>query len=164
MRWASFLPTPRRLLDRRPVLQGDGVGEVLRRQRAEHGQRHLGADALDGLQRAEPGALDLAGEAEQADGVLAHVRLDGEAHGLAGLQRAQRARRGLHLVAHAADVDDGVRLAHRVDDPLELADHGATSLSPLALGPTAARQAHRWRSRGQTGEGRGRGSGLLWRL
>ena len=106
----QLLADARRLLHRRPVLQGDGVGEVLRSQRAQHGQRHLGADALDGLQRAEPGALHLAGEPVKADGVLAHVRLDGEADLLARpCSVAQRARRRLHLVAHAVDVDDGVR-------------------------------------------------------
>src|SRR5262249_20381347 len=78
----ELLADTRRLLDRGPVLQGDRVREVLRRERAEHGQRHLGSYALDRLQGAEPGTLHLAGEPEQADGVLAHVRLDGKAYRL----------------------------------------------------------------------------------
>src|SRR5262249_18275377 len=112
-----------RLLHRRPVLQGDGTGEILRRKRAKHGQGHLGPYALDGLQQAEPGALDPAGEPEQAKGTPAHVRLDGEAHRLTRLQGAQGAGGGLHLIAHAPNIDDGVALAHRVDHALELADH-----------------------------------------
>ena len=46
-------------------------------------------------------------------------------HGLADLERAQRTRRRLHLVAHAIDVDDDVALADRIDQAFELADHGA---------------------------------------
>src|SRR5919198_273208 len=58
----ELLPDPRRLLDGGPVAERDRIGEILRGERAEHSQRHLGADALDGLQHAKPGAIDLAPE------------------------------------------------------------------------------------------------------
>ena len=59
------------------------VGEVRRRERAEHGERDLGADALHRLQRPEPGALMFGGEAVEPDRVLPHMGVDGERHGLA---------------------------------------------------------------------------------
>jgi hypothetical protein len=60
------------------------------------------------------------------------VRLDGEAHRVADGKGAQRAGGGLHLVADAANVDDGVALADGIHRAFELADHGAPP--PLLAG------------------------------
>src|SRR5690606_9549927 len=120
------------LLDRRPIAERDRIGEIPRRERAKHGKRHLRADTLHSLQRAEPAPLDLAREAEKTDRVLAHVRVDDERNRLSDLHGAQCPRRGLHLVANAVDVDDAVAFADGVHEPLELADHFAASRSARA--------------------------------
>src|SRR4029077_8627336 len=99
------------LLDGRPILEGNGVGKILGPQRAQYAQGHLRPDPLNGLQGAEPGALDFARKSKQADRVLAHMGLDGEAHLLTKAQRTQGSCRGLYLIADAADVDDGVSFA-----------------------------------------------------
>src|SRR3977135_894401 len=57
-------------------------GEFVVLEGAEHRERHLGADALHGLQQAEPFALDVGDEAEQPDLILAHMRLDRQRRGL----------------------------------------------------------------------------------
>ena len=68
----------------------------------------------------------LAGEAVKPDLVLAHMRVDGEAHGLPHRrQHGQRAGADGHLVAHAADIDDHRVERDLVDPAGELADHGA---------------------------------------
>src|SRR4029077_1038064 len=99
-------------------------------------ERHLGADALHGLQQAEPLAFDVARESEQAYLVLAHMCLDRQRHRLAlRRQRLQGSRGAMHHVADAVHVDDDEVLAVRVDDALELADHGsALSIPPPARG------------------------------
>ena len=72
-------------------------------------------------------------EAEQADLVLAHMRLDRERHRIAlRRQRLQGARRAVHHVADAVHVDDDVVLAVSVDDALELADHRIATFSNSA--------------------------------
>ena len=45
-------------------------------ERAEHRHRDFRADALHGLQQAEPFALDVAAETEQLDLVFAHISFD----------------------------------------------------------------------------------------
>ena len=55
-------------------------------------------------------------------------------------QRLQRARRAMHLIADAADVEDDVVLAVAVDDALELADH----VSSAVLTPEPRINAPRW--------------------
>ena len=100
---------------------------------AEHAKRDLGADALHGLQQTKPFALDVGGEAEQLDLVLAHVGLDRQRRRLARpRQRLQRARRAMHLIADPADVEDDIVLAVAVDDAFELADHQAATFSAMA--------------------------------
>ncbi len=116
MRSATFGPTPGVRATARLVAHGDGGGEIGGLERAEHGQRHLGADALHGLQQPEPFALDVGEKAEQPDLVLAHMRLDRQRDRLARRrQRLQRARRAMHHIADAADVDDDEILAIAVD-------------------------------------------------
>src|SRR6202035_2569698 len=78
-------------------------------------------------------------EAKEADRIFAHVRVDGEADLLAGLEVAQRARRGLHLVADAVDVDDEEALADGVDLAPELADHCAYCLLAISTRTRVAR-------------------------
>ena len=124
MRSATFGPTPgvraTAALSRSAMALARSDG----RQRAEHGERDLGADALHGLQQAEPFALDVGAEAEQLDLVLAHIGLDRQHRGLARRgQRLQRARRAMHLIADALHVEDHVVLAVGIDQALELADH-----------------------------------------
>ena len=126
----DLLPDARSARDHRLVAHRDRRRELGCLQRAEHGHGDLGADALHGLQQAEPFALDVARKSEQPDLVLAHMRLDRQRGGLAGRrQRLQRARRAMHLISDAADVEDDVVLAVRIDDALELADHDAATFS-----------------------------------
>ena len=116
MRSATFGPTPGRARDHRLVAHGDRGREIRGLERAEHRERDLGADALHGLQQAEPLALDIAEEPEQLDLVLAHVSLDRQRRRLAGgWKRLQGAARAMHHVADAADVDDDEILAVGVD-------------------------------------------------
>ena len=72
-------PDARRARHHRLVLQRDRGREFGRGQHAEDRQRDLRADALHALQQAKPVALGLGEEAEQADRVLAHLRLDVQA-------------------------------------------------------------------------------------
>ncbi len=83
MRSATLGPTPgaRATIALSRIAIAEASSSVL--ERAEHRERHLGADALHGLQQAEPFALDVGQEAEQADLVLAHIGLDRERRGLA---------------------------------------------------------------------------------
>ena len=57
MRAATFGTDARRARHHVLVLERHGIGEVAGIERAEHGERNLGADALHCLQRPEPGAL-----------------------------------------------------------------------------------------------------------
>ena len=146
MRSATFGPTPGAratiALSRIAIAVASSAGL----QRREHRERDLGADALHGLQQAEPLALEVADEAEQPDLVLAHMRLDRERHRLAlRRQRLQRARRAVHHVADAVHVDDDEVLAVAVDDALELADHRAATFSSTLA--RDARASPRWRAR-----------------
>ncbi len=80
------------------------------------------------MQQAEPGALRIGGETEQADFGFANVGLDGERRRLADLrQGAERARRTMDLVADAIDIEQHPVVAESLDQPLELADHSAAS-------------------------------------
>ncbi len=93
-------------------------------QGREDGERDLGADALHRLQQPEPLPLDIGEEPEQADLILAHMGLDGEVDRLARRrQRLQGARRTMHEIADAMDVEDDEILAIAVDHALKLADH-----------------------------------------
>ena len=76
MRSATLGPTPGVRATIALSRMRDGGGEVGGLERAEHRERDLGADALHGLQQAEPFALDVGEEAEQPDLVLAHMGLD----------------------------------------------------------------------------------------
>jgi hypothetical protein len=110
------------------------------RQRAEHGERYLGADALHGLQQPKPFPLMIGAEAEQFDLVLADVSLDREHRGLAGRRQGlQRARGAMHLVADAADVEDDIILAVGIDQAFQLADHGCDSGAPGLPSPLRGR-------------------------
>src|SRR5205807_6565943 len=96
-------------------------------------ERDLGADALHGLQQAKPFALGIGAETEQFDLVLADISLDREHRGLAGRrQRLQRARRAVHLIADAADVEDHVVLTVGIEQAFELADHRLATFSRSA--------------------------------
>ena len=124
MRSATFGPTP----GARVIVALSRVAMAVARsaglQRREDGERDLGADALHRLQQPEPLALDVGEEAEEADLVLAHMGLDRKLDRLAGRrQRLQGARRAMHEIADAVDVDDDEVLAIAVDHALELADH-----------------------------------------
>ena len=79
-------------------------------------------------------------EAEQADGVLAHLRLDGQHGRLAGRrQGGQRLGRAQHDIADAVHVEDHVVLAIAVDDALELADHARLASALLRPGRPSLR-------------------------
>ena len=66
-----------------------------------------------------------------------------------GRQRLQRARRAMHHVADAVDVDDDEVLAVGVDDALELADHASVAARPCssATALPVMRMRHRDRER-----------------
>ena len=109
---------------RRLVARRDRRGEIAGLERREDRERDLGADALHGLQKAEPFALARREKAEQADLVLAHMGLDRKLDGLAGRrQRLQGARRAMDEIADAMDIEDDEVLAIAVDRAFELADH-----------------------------------------
>ena len=84
MRSATLGPTPGvRLIDAlSPIAMAEASSPGLNVPSTD--ERHLGADALHGLQQAEPFALGVAEKAEQADLVFAHVRLDRQRRRLAG--------------------------------------------------------------------------------
>ena len=84
-------PDARRARDHRLVLQRDGRGELRGVERAEHGKRDARADALHGEEQAEPFALHFRHEADQADLVLADLRLDEEPRRLAALRQRLQA-------------------------------------------------------------------------
>src|SRR5262245_1833156 len=125
------------------VLKRDGVGEVRRRERTEHRERDLCANALHFLQRPEPSSLMLRGEAVEPDLVLPHMRVDGERHDL-----ARRRERGKgpgpdrHLVAHAARIDDGRVGRNRIESAGELPDHRTAPPSENAA--SKRRQEREW--------------------
>ena len=83
MRSATLGPTPgvRDIAALSRIAMAEASSRRL--ERAEHGERDLGADALHGLQQPEPFALDVGGEAEQLDLVLAHMGLDRQRRRLA---------------------------------------------------------------------------------
>src|SRR6202021_571207 len=92
--------------------------------------RDLGADALHGLQQAEPFAFVVGQKSEQADLILAHMGLDRERDRLAHRrQRLQGAARAMHQIADAVAVENDGVLAVAVDQPFELADHRAATSS-----------------------------------
>ena len=138
MRSATFGSDAGRARHHGLVAQRNGGGEIGGLERAEHGQRDLGADALHGLQQAEPFALDVGQEAEQPDLVLAHMGLDRQRRALAGAgQLLQRARGAVHEIADAVDVEDDEILAVAVDHALELADHASAYLAATATAAPA---------------------------
>ena len=124
MRAASFGPTPGRAGDRDLVLQGDGGGQLVGRQDRENGERDFRADALHVLQQAEPVALGIGQKAEQADRVLAHLRLDGENRSLAGARQFLQGAGGAgDDIADAMHVEDHMILVQGIHHALEFADH-----------------------------------------
>ena len=136
---------PRSTRDLPLVLQHHGIGELGRRQCAEYRERDLGANPLHRLERAEPGALMLGGEAVKSDRVLAHMRLDGECHGLADRrQHAQRAGADRHLVAHPGDIDDHRAERDRIQPAGEFADHGSALSRARAPLASSAAQLREW--------------------
>ena len=103
----QLLADARRLLDARPVAERDGVGEILRRQRAEQRRarpwsRRPARSAACGTSSARPRSAKPNRRIASSRTCVSMVSDDV----VADLQVAQRARRGLHLVADAADVDD----------------------------------------------------------
>ena len=76
------------------------------------------------LEQAEPLALRVRAEAEQADHVLAHMGLDGQNRRLAGgRQVLQGAGGAMDHVADAMHVEDHEILAVGIDHAFEFADH-----------------------------------------
>ena len=85
---------------------------------------------MDGLQQPKPLTLDLGAKAKQANLIFTHMRLDGEHGRLADTRQfLERARRAMHLVADAVDVDDDGILAVGFDQAFELADHLAATFT-----------------------------------
>src|SRR4029077_6845271 len=118
--------------------------EVAGIERAEYGERHLGADALHRLQRPEPGALVVCGKTVQPDRIFAQMGVDGERHDLAdGRQRCERAGGAGHFIADAIHVDDQSRGSNLVEASGELADHGAL-LAASATAASSLRQERQW--------------------
>ena len=106
------------------VAQRDRGGEVGRRQGAEDRERHLGADALHGLQEAKPFAFAVEQKSEQANLIFPHMGLDRERNRRArGRQRLQGPHRAMHQLADPVDVKDDEILAVGIDDAFQLADH-----------------------------------------
>ena len=67
----------------------------------------------------EPGALFFAGEREEPDGVLAHVRFHEHPNARSDAEPRQRARARLHQIAHAGDLDQRCLFANRAHDALQ---------------------------------------------
>ena len=94
------------------------------RQDGQNGERDFRADALHVLQQAEPVALGIAQKAEQPDGVLAHLGLDGQNGGLAGARQSLQGAGGAgHDIADAMHVEDHMILVQGIHHALEFADH-----------------------------------------
>src|SRR5262249_35284394 len=95
-------------------------------------------------ERVKQRALARLGEAEQLDGILAHLGVNEQANARAGLRQvAERLQRHVHEVTHAADVDDepiGTLLRERAD---QAGDHWAATARRSA---TRSGLSWRWQS------------------
>ena len=133
---SGFRPDARDVAQRGRVLGGDSRRKLIRRQQREHCQRKPRADALDGLQQAEPVALDRRLEAVEMDMVFAHMGLDDERHRFAdGRQGTQGAARAIDQIADATDVDHGRVLSCVGKAAAEARDHAALPASAEAQRP-----------------------------
>src|SRR5439155_1293154 len=96
-------------------LERDRATQLVRRRARDDCQRHFRADALDGEQQLEEIALGRLREAEQLQGVLAHMKVGLEHHLSPGLCLPPRAGRRVDEVADTAirgrDQDGTSRLA-----------------------------------------------------
>src|SRR5262249_6183653 len=119
-----------RARDRGLVAHRNGARKIGGLEGGQDRQSHLGADAPHGLQQPEPFPLDVGEGAGQAALILAPLGLARQRHPLAAARpRLHRARRAVHQIADAADIDDDEVLAMAVDDALELADHAVAILT-----------------------------------
>ena len=117
------------------VARRDRACKLGRRERGEDAKRHLGAHPLDGGQEAEPGAFGSVGKTVEEDRVLAELGFDQEVGGRRrGGKSGERARRGVHEIADAADIDDAAPLFQRRHLAREARDH-----APARSGKPAAR-------------------------
>src|SRR5215510_6173544 len=124
-----FRPDTGRARDCGLVAHRDRGGELVVLERAEHRERHLGANALHGLQQAKPFALDVSRKTIEADLILPHIGLNRQRREFTRRRKlVQGAGRAMHLVADTTDIKDHEVLAIAVDDAFELADHLAAIL------------------------------------
>ena len=79
-------------------------------------------------------------KAEQPDLILAHMSFDRQRRRLAGARQfLQGARRAMHQIADAVDVENDGILAVGIDDAFELADHRAATFAIATLSTTLCR-------------------------
>jgi hypothetical protein len=119
----GLLADARDCLEARRVLECDRTAQLVGRGAGHDCERDLRADALDGEQQREELPLGRLGEAEELQGILAHVQI-GLEHDLAPrLGLPPGAVGGVDEVADTADVEnDAVRRA-RDDLPAKPRDH-----------------------------------------
>ena len=132
----------------------------------EHGQSHLGAHAADRDQPKEEGALLGVAEREELQRVGAHEEVGDQADLLAepAGESAQSTRRGQHLEAQAADLDDGALAVHEPELPVHRGDHGVDLVRDTPAATTmahwcecvmaTARASAAWSGRGMRGKPR----------
>ena len=124
MRWASFGPTPgpRATEALSPVAMA--VARLPGSSTERMPSATLAPTPWTRLEQAEPLALRIRAEAEEADHVLAHMGLDGQNRRLAGGRQVLEGAGGaMDHVADAVHVEDHEILAVGIDHALEFADH-----------------------------------------
>src|SRR5690606_14891399 len=136
-----LLPHARHEAEGGHVLLGQDAGQGRRAVDGQDGERQRRADAVRAEQGLEGGLLVAGGEPVEHLRVLAHVVVDPDEHLVARLaERGRRRRRGHHLVADAADLDEHPVGAPVQQAPAQRPDHRAT---PGRAPPTAAAAAAR---------------------
>ena len=86
----------------RRLLIGEGQAQRIGAERAENGERRLGADAADGEQQVKDAQLVFALKAEQGEGVFAHLQVGVQENGSAFWKARCRRFGRMHFEPHTA--------------------------------------------------------------